>query len=491
MKRRISLSTKILLLALVNVVLVVMVFLSFAQFRFDIGSFLLGLAHERVVSVSRLAALDLNHTPREQWTKVLDDFSQRYPARLYLFGNDASEIAGPPVKLPDLVAIDVRRPSEPRRPRPPADSPPLPPPRPPEPPQHQEPFPRGAGIGPPLHFIHAGQPPETWVAVPVPIWRLNENGERRPAILVWRIRSLWTDSFYFDLRSWLLILAATLLIPAACWIPFVRRVSHTISNITGATSQIADGHFDVKLSTSRGDELGVLSDSINRMAARLAGYVNGQKRFLGDIAHELSSPIARMQMALGILEQRVSTAQESYVSDVNDELQHISALVNELLQFSRAALARREIRFEPVPLVPVLQRAIEREGSPAHGIEFDVPENLAVMADTDCVFRAISNVLRNAIRYAGDYGAISVKAARSGENIAITVADCGPGLPESELEHVFRPFYRPEFARTRETGGTGLGLAIVRDCVESCGGRVECQNRSPRGLEVTIELPAV
>ena len=83
-----------------------------------------------------------------------------------------------------------------------------------------------------------------------------------------------------------------------------------------------------------------------------------------------------------------------------------------------------------------------------------------------------------------------VSARERGGVVSISVADNGPGIPASELEEVFKPFYRPEFARQRETGGVGLGLAIVRTCVEACGGTVECRNHSPKGLEAEIQLPA-
>jgi two-component system, OmpR family, sensor histidine kinase CpxA len=98
--------------------------------------------------------------------------------------------------------------------------------------------------------------------------------------------------------------------------------------------------------------------------------------------------------------------------------------------------------------------------------------------------------VRNAIRYAGDAGPVDIAATPEGEHVKISVSDSGPGIPDRELENVFRPFYRPEFARQGETGGTGLGLAIVRDCVESCGGAVYCRNRAPSGLEVVIRLAA-
>jgi two-component system sensor histidine kinase CpxA len=133
---------------------------------------------------------------------------------------------------------------------------------------------------------------------------------------------------------------------------------------------------------------------------------------------------------------------------------------------------------------------VARDTPPGGSISVVVAPGIAVLANEPLLQRAISNLLRNAIRYAGDHGPITITAARQGHETSITVADCGPGLPESELEEVFAPFYRPESARTRETGGAGLGLAIVRTCIEACRGTVTCHNRTPSGLEVTIRLPA-
>jgi two-component system sensor histidine kinase CpxA len=97
-------------------------------------------------------------------------------------------------------------------------------------------------------------------------------------------------------------------------------------------------------------------------------------------------------------------------------------------------------------------------------------------------------VLRNAARYAGDAGPIDVTARAKGKDVTLEIADHGPGLPESEIEQVFEPFYRPEADRSRQSGGSGLGLAIVKSCVAACGGVVECFNRHPTGLVVRIVL---
>jgi two-component system sensor histidine kinase CpxA len=112
------------------------------------------------------------------------------------------------------------------------------------------------------------------------------------------------------------------------------------------------------------------------------------------------------------------------------------------------------------------------------------------MARPEYVYRSLGNVLRNAIRYAGECGPITISAHLNDGKVSIVVADRGPGIPEAELEEVFKPFYRPEYARQRETGGVGLGLAIVRTSIEACGGTVRCRNRADKGLEVEIQLPA-
>jgi two-component system sensor histidine kinase CpxA len=100
-------------------------------------------------------------------------------------------------------------------------------------------------------------------------------------------------------------------------------------------------------------------------------------------------------------------------------------------------------------------------------------------------------VVRNAVRYSGEAGPIKISAKRDNRHVWISVADEGTGLPPSELDQIFKPFYRPELARKRDTGGVGLGLAIVKSSIEACGGTVQCRNRSPRGLEVEICLSTV
>jgi two-component system sensor histidine kinase CpxA len=120
----------------------------------------------------------------------------------------------------------------------------------------------------------------------------------------------------------------------------------------------------------------------------------------------------------------------------------------------------------------------------------ELEEPLNALADREYLLRSLSNLLRNALRYAGTDGPVTISAHRQGSEVVITVADSGKGIPEHEIDKVFTPFYRLETSRNRETGGAGLGLAIVRSCVEACSGKVVCRNRKPSGLEVEIRLAA-
>jgi two-component system sensor histidine kinase CpxA len=256
------------------------------------------------------------------------------------------------------------------------------------------------------------------------------------------------------------------------------------------TAQIAEGQLEARVVSRRHDELGALAGAINGMAARLEGFVGGQKRFLGDTAHELCAPIARIQMALGILEQRADPSQKAYVEDLREEVQHMSNLVNELLSFSKASLRQREIQLEPVELAAIAQRVIDREAGDGLSVRAEIPAGLKAMAEPELLARALANLVRNALRYAGNAGPITMNAAAQDEQVTLSVADSGPGVPEETLQRIFDPFFRVEASRSRDTGGVGLGLAIVKTCVEACQGKVTAHNRKPAGLRVDITLRA-
>ena len=316
------------------------------------------------------------------------------------------------------------------------------------------------------------------------------NHESLRSVLMLVSPTFFTNPFFFEMRPWIMTGAVVIVISVLCWLPLVRNLTHSIADMQGATAHIAEGHFEVELKARRNDELGSLGTAISRMAARLKTLTEGRKRFLGDAAHELRSPIARMLLAAEILERDAQPSARKYIGDLKDDLNMMSQLTDELLQFARAESALKSPELLPVNVLEAVQTAARRETADGADIRIDVDPAIVVRGNMEYLVRSLGNVLRNAVRYAGDQGPIQVSAHRKNQQVQIIVADSGPGIPEDALDKIFTPFYRLDDARDRRTGGTGLGLAIVRTCIEACGGTVECRNRRPSGLEVVMRLPA-
>ena len=515
MKTRFPLYLKILLWFFLNVAFLCAAFLIVArvQFRFGWDSLISGPAGEPLQNVSRLITAELSNRPRTEWNGVLKEFGDEHGVKFYLFHNgpgQLEQLAGETVELPSSVhdrmmarpgmnpislSQDLHQPDGPRGPdqEPPPEQRPDNPDFQPPPPRQDGPRMQRDGL-PPRFMIHDSG--HYWVVMPV----FPGPGQRRefppaiplPADLIISSVTLSAGSLFFNPTPWVIAGIGVILVSTVFWIPLVRGITRSLSQMTAATEKIAEGRFDVRTQIHRRDELGALSGAIDQMAGRLSGLVTGQKRFLGDIAHELCSPIARIQVALGILEQRADDSKKARLEDLREEVEQMSGLVNELLSFSRASLGKTNLKLQPVPVRAVVEKAAARECGPDSGatVSVNIPEDLVAVAESELLLRAVSNVLRNAVRYAAGAGPIQVSAARDNEMIVLQIEDSGPGIPESALPQLFDPFYRVDSSRTRDTGGVGLGLSIVKTCVESCGGTIGCENRQPSGLRVILRLPA-
>jgi two-component system sensor histidine kinase CpxA len=484
---RSSLSRKILGLVLLNLLLIAIVLALFAEWQFGLSveSLLLGPTRDRILAIANSLGTDLEATPHQDRDALLRTYARAYDVEFHLVDPRGQSLTASRVELPAAL-LDRMRIAGPR------------------PDQWQDraeagrPSDRGAPrMGPPprdgpdkIFLAITAAPRSYWVGVRMPT--TGPRGERGvPAVLLLRAGSIFNSKLFLDWRSLLLLAAALAAVALLCWWPFVHRITRSIREMDLATERIAQGLFDRHVSHDRADELGHLGEQINHTAVRLESFVKNQKRFLGDVAHELCAPIARIQFALGILEQRVAETQQQHLAALRDEIQEMSGLVNELLMFSKSGMQGAETPLRHVTVGAVVERAVGQQVPGAGTIEVALVPQLAVVADESFLLRALTNLLRNALRYAGGAGPITVTARREGARVLLTVADCGPGLPEESLEEIFTPFYRPEVARSRETGGVGLGLAIVKSCIEACRGTVACRNRKPSGLEVTISLAAV
>ena len=451
------------------------------QFRFGLDSLLAGAVGERVQAVSDLIAHELKAKPVGEWNEVLANFGQAYKVQFALFRRDGTQVAGDSLTLPaevlEKISQDRRGLGEGLGRGPPPGKGPR--------------WPREATDAAPQarYLLRTEAPTRYWVGVSLPLTE-PEASRPWPLTLLLASDSVTAGGLFFDRTPWVVVGFGALIFSVLFWIPLVRGVTRSLSQMTRATEQISQGRFDARVDERRGDELGRLGQAINRMAARLSGFVTGQKRFLGDTAHELCSPLARIQVALGILEQRADAQQKPYVDDLREEVEQMSRLVNDLLSFSKAGLTPQEVKLEPVNLAVTARRVLELEAAGNAQVQLQIADGLAVLAQPDLLLRALANLVRNAVRYAGQAGPICVAASRNEDTVVVTVADQGPGISEASLQQIFDPFFRVESSRSRDTGGVGLGLAIVKTCVEACQGTVTARNRVPRGLEVQVALKA-
>jgi two-component system sensor histidine kinase CpxA len=199
-----------------------------------------------------------------------------------------------------------------------------------------------------------------------------------------------------------------------------------------------------------------------------------------------------MEMALGVLEHRTDDEGRPYVDDVREEVRHMSGLVNELLQFSKAALKPADAEMAVVSLADLTRRVVAREMPNTTDLTVEVPEGLEALGHPELVERAMGNLLRNARNHAGNRGPIRIEATFDTANFVLwRVVDSGSGVSESELLRLGEPFYRPDQSRSSDTGGTGLGLAIVKSCMAACHGRLELANGRECGLVATLVLQPV
>ena len=491
MTLRLPLYAKFLGWFFLNLVLLVVCALLFLRSQLKLERLLAGLVGDRAQPVAESLILDLRSRPLQQWTDELERYGKIHGVRFQVVRITGDIMAGPASRMPaEVMQLLARKPqSRPPRGRggPPGldnfDG---------QPPDRPGDFPPPEALRPPrrggetlMGFLHSQNPGRYWLVIDA---MLPDPEQHRPTFLMISSEQISGGGFFFHPTPWIWAGSAVILISVLWWLPFVGQMTRSISQVTRATERIAEGNFEIAVHDQRGDELGRLGSAINQMSTRLGGFVHGQKRFLGDVAHELCSPLARMEMALGILDQRADDRSREYVQDVREEVRHMSGLVNELLSFSKASLRQRDLPLETVALLPLVAGAVDREAPPAGAVRITIAEDLLVEAAPDLFSRAVGNLVRNALRYAAHAGPITIAAARSGTLVRVVIADQGPGVPPEALSRLGEPFYRPDAARTREDGGAGLGLAIVRRCIDACRATVHFRNRSPSGFEAEIVL---
>lgn len=291
-------------------------------------------------------------------------------------------------------------------------------------------------------------------------------------------REIDTSAPAQKLAGWLLLLLVGmggLAVWASGW------ATRPLEETRAAMARVAAGDLDHHLPERGPPELQEAARAFNGMTDRIKSMLRTQQELMAGISHELRTPLARLRLETEIL--RDLGASESRLTAMDGDLSELDGLVGDLLEISRLELGAGLGVLQAVDLAELAAEAVRRWPTPNHSVSV-VGGSRTVQADPKRLLRVVGNLIQNAGKYAPAGTAITVALEPRG----FVVQDEGPGVPPTELESLFQPFYRGSKSSTHQGKGLGLGLMLVRQIVEAHGGRVTARNRETGGLEVRVAL---
>jgi two-component system sensor histidine kinase CpxA len=302
-------------------------------------------------------------------------------------------------------------------------------------------------------------------------------------------------------RSFTIRMAVALFVGGATCYFLVWRLTAPIRSLRTAAQRLAGGDLSTRVGAplaNRGDELADLGRDFDLMAERIEILMQSQKQLARDVSHELRSPLARFNVALGLARNHCSSSADRYFDQIERDSARLNELIGELLTLSLLESGAEQLVLEPVALDALVAKVAKDANFEAENRQRKVTltecEPMVVEGNGELLCRALENVVRNAVRYTreGMPVEIALFMVQNANEVyaAITVRDYGPGVPEQALTKLFLPFYRVAEARDRKSGGTGIGLAITERAVKLHGGQVTARNAEGGGLSVEIRLPA-
>jgi two-component system OmpR family sensor kinase len=272
-------------------------------------------------------------------------------------------------------------------------------------------------------------------------------------------------------------------------------VAKPIRSLRFAFEAASIGHLDYRVAPvigSRQDELADLGREFDRMVERLADSMDRQKRLLHDVSHEVRSPLARLQAAIGLMRLKGLTDEDTF-ERIEEEIARIDRLVGDLLKLSRIEAGEIAEGLEEVDLRELVSQVVSDANFEAQAAGRQViwtkQAFAAVTGRPEMLHVAFENIVRNAIKHAPSSQVVTIETSVQAANSRYTflVLDTGPGVPEDEVAALFTPFFRS--TRALSTDGYGLGLAIASRSIEAHGGTIRAHNRATGGLAVEITLP--
>jgi len=257
----------------------------------------------------------------------------------------------------------------------------------------------------------------------------------------------------------------------------VRQVSRRLGKLASMAREVGQGRAPVHLPETGARELVDLTAAFNRMVDEVQALLENRTVLLSGISHDLRTPITRLRLALSMLDD----ADPDMVARMERDLTEMNQLITDMLAFARALQTDERLEWDASQLLTEMAEQASRLGP----VEWHAAPPCRVRGGEAAVRRILGNFMENARRYGGEQP-LKLELRDSGREVEICVLDRGPGIPEEQLEAVFRPFYRLEHSRSKESGGSGLGLAIARQLADAHGWRIALAAREGGGLQASL-----
>lgn len=340
----------------------------------------------------------------------------------------------------------------------------------------------------------AGIPPEP----PNNLLPIDLNGETVGWLVVPQMREIRTgfeEQFLRRQRSSLWLIGAALVAVAALIaLPFARHLVKPIRQLALGTHQLTQGNYAVTLPVERRDELGELARDFNELSMALAANESSRKRWLADISHELRTPLAILRGELEAMLDQVRALDTDNLQSLNQEVQHLSRLVDDLHALTTADIGGLQYRKVDCDAAELWREQCEAHTSrfAAAGLQLqvDIPDQeIYLYGDEDRLQQLLDNLLDNSRKYTAAGGTVRVALRCEPEGVALTVEDSAPAVPAAALPKLFDHLFRVEDSRNRRTGGSGLGLAICQRIVAAHHGTIEAGLSELGGLSIRVLLP--
>lgn len=303
-------------------------------------------------------------------------------------------------------------------------------------------------------------------------------------------------SFQAAVNEVLLVAAGTALVAAVLVSLFItRRIVTPIQAMQQASQRIAAGDYEERTTVVGQDELGALANSFNQMAQTLAETEKRRRQLIGDVAHELRTPLSSIKSVMEGLIDGVLPAEPATYLNVQHEVSRLQRLVHDLEELSRAEAGQILLELHPTPPALLIQTAVNRLQPQFEDkgirLRLDIQPDLPqVVVDSGRIIQVLLNLLGNALQYTPEGGQVTVRAWANSTEVAIAVQDTGLGIAPEHLRHVFERFYRVDKSRSRVGGGSGIGLTISKYLVEAHHGRFTATSLgSGQGSTFTFILP--